>query len=93
MHPIARAKVRFILRTSCVHGRPKANLTQPPAGVARRDSDSRWDFTYLGMQVTRSELMALLRTSLFTRIVPTMKEIGLWGPRIRRRLLIHHCWR
>jgi hypothetical protein len=34
--------------------------------------------------VTRSELMAIFRTSLFTRIVPTMKEIGLWGPRIRR---------
>jgi hypothetical protein len=34
--------------------------------------------------VSRSELMAIFRTSLFTRIVPTMKEIGLWGPRIRR---------
>src|SRR5215510_1706057 len=34
--------------------------------------------------VERSELMAIFRTSLFTRIVPTMKEIGLWGPRIRR---------
>ena len=34
--------------------------------------------------MTRSELMAIFRTSLFTRIVPTMKEIGLWGPRIRR---------
>src|SRR5206468_12235387 len=34
--------------------------------------------------VNRSELMAIFRTSLFTRIVPTMKEIGLWGPRIRR---------
>jgi hypothetical protein len=34
--------------------------------------------------VARSELMAVFRTSLFTRIVPTMKEIGLWGPRIRR---------
>ncbi len=32
----------------------------------------------------RSELMAIFRTSLFTRIVPTMKEIGLWGPRIQR---------
>jgi hypothetical protein len=34
--------------------------------------------------VARSELMAIFRTSLFTRIVPTMKEIGLWGPRIRK---------
>ena len=34
--------------------------------------------------MARSDLMATFRTSLFTRIVPTMKEIGLWGPRIRR---------
>jgi hypothetical protein len=46
---------------------------------------------YLGLptaacteHVKRSELMAIFRTSLFTRIVPTMKEIGLWGPRIRK---------
>jgi hypothetical protein len=32
----------------------------------------------------RSEFMRLYRTSLFTRIVPTMKEIGLWGPRIHK---------
>jgi hypothetical protein len=32
----------------------------------------------------RCELMGIFRTSLFTRIVPTMKEIGLWGPRIRK---------
>jgi hypothetical protein len=31
-----------------------------------------------------SDFMQLYRTSLFTRIVPTMKEIGLWGPRIRK---------
>jgi hypothetical protein len=34
--------------------------------------------------VDRSELMRIYRTSLFTRIVPTIKEIGLWGPRIRK---------
>ncbi|MDH4109414.1 MAG: diiron oxygenase [Gammaproteobacteria bacterium] len=28
--------------------------------------------------------MRLFRTRLFTRIVPMMKDIGLWGPRIRR---------
>jgi len=32
----------------------------------------------------RSEFMRMYRSSLFTRIVPTMKEIGLWGPRIRK---------
>ena len=32
----------------------------------------------------RSEFMRIYRTGLFTRIVPTMKEIGLWGPRIRK---------
>jgi P-aminobenzoate N-oxygenase AurF len=34
--------------------------------------------------VDRSEMMKIYRTSLFTRIVPTMKEIGLWGPRIQK---------
>jgi 1,2-phenylacetyl-CoA epoxidase catalytic subunit len=32
----------------------------------------------------RSELMRQFRSNLFSRIVPTIKEIGLWGPRIRR---------
>lgn len=31
----------------------------------------------------RSEMLRLYRTSLFTRIVPTIKEIGLWGPRVQ----------
>ena len=34
--------------------------------------------------VQGSERMRLFRTRLFTRIVPTIKDIGLWGPRIRR---------
>lgn len=32
----------------------------------------------------RSELMRAYRSSLFTRIVPTVKDIGLWGPRVTR---------
>ncbi len=31
-----------------------------------------------------SELMLQFRSALFSRIVPTIKEIGLWGPKIRR---------
>jgi hypothetical protein len=34
--------------------------------------------------VNTSEMMQIFRTSLFTRIVPTMKDIGLFGPRIRK---------
>jgi len=34
--------------------------------------------------VDRSEMMRVYRTSLFTRIVPTIKEIGLWGPRVQK---------
>jgi hypothetical protein len=34
--------------------------------------------------VQNSELMRSYRSALFTRIVPTIKEIGLWGPRIRK---------
>jgi hypothetical protein len=33
--------------------------------------------------VQRSELMRSFRSALFSRIVPTIKDIGLWGPRIR----------
>jgi hypothetical protein len=37
------------------------------------------------VEFTRSsQLMQSYRTALFTRIVPTIKEIVLWGPRIRR---------
>jgi hypothetical protein len=31
-----------------------------------------------------SGLMTNFRSALFTRIVPTIKDIGLWGPRIRK---------
>src|SRR5262249_8083448 len=31
-----------------------------------------------------SEFMRLYRTMLFTRIVPTIKDIGLWGPRVQK---------
>jgi len=34
--------------------------------------------------VKSSDRMKLFRTRLFTRIVPTIKDIGLWGPRIRK---------
>ena len=34
--------------------------------------------------VDNSEMMRIYRTSLFTRIVPTIRDIGLWGPRIRK---------
>ncbi len=32
----------------------------------------------------QSGLMTNFRSALFTRIVPTIKDIGLWGPRIRK---------
>jgi len=34
--------------------------------------------------VDGSDMMKMYRTSLFARIVPTIKEIGLWGPRIQK---------
>ena len=34
--------------------------------------------------VENSPYMAVFRTRLFSRIVPTVKDIGLWGPRIRK---------
>ena len=32
----------------------------------------------------RSEFMSQYRSALFSRIVPTIKDIGLWGPRVRK---------
>jgi hypothetical protein len=32
----------------------------------------------------QSDSMRQFRTRLFTRIVPTVKDIGLWGPRVRK---------
>src|SRR6476660_955201 len=34
--------------------------------------------------VDQSDTMKQFRRRLFTRIVPTVKDIGLWGPRVRR---------
>ncbi len=34
--------------------------------------------------VEHSESMKVFRSALFSRIVPTIKDIGLWGPRIRK---------
>jgi hypothetical protein len=34
--------------------------------------------------VDRSEFMKMYRSALFSRIVPTIKDIGLWGPRVRK---------
>ncbi|NJD32211.1 MAG: ferritin-like domain-containing protein [Gammaproteobacteria bacterium] len=34
--------------------------------------------------VDNSELMKIYRAALFSRIVPTIKDIGLWGPRVRK---------
>ncbi len=34
--------------------------------------------------VDSSDEMRNFRSRLFSRIVPAMKEIGLWGPKIRR---------
>jgi hypothetical protein len=34
--------------------------------------------------VDHSEIMRVYRTSLFSRIVPTIRDIGLWGPRIQK---------
>ncbi len=34
--------------------------------------------------VDSSEMMKIYRAALFSRIVPTIKDIGLWGPRVRK---------
>src|SRR5262249_54764789 len=31
-----------------------------------------------------SETMQMFRSRLFTRIVPTVKDIGLWGPKVQQ---------
>jgi hypothetical protein len=48
-----------------------------------------WDTLDLPVQqcldaATQSDSMRQFRTRLFTRIVPTVKDIGLWGPRVRK---------
>jgi hypothetical protein len=34
--------------------------------------------------IDNSEMMRAFRSNLFSRIVPTVKDIALWGPKIRR---------
>lgn len=40
------------------------------------DDAARW--------VSESEIQRAFRSLLFTRIVPTLKDIGLWGPKLRQ---------
>src|SRR5438477_978061 len=52
-------------------------------------SEEVWDTLGLPVEecvayVERSEMMRQFRSTLFSRIVPTIKDIGLWGPKIRR---------
>jgi hypothetical protein len=34
--------------------------------------------------VDQSQILRAYRSNLFARIVPTIRDIGLWGPRIRK---------
>jgi len=57
-----------------------------------RDRFNQWEvWECLGLPakecadvVMKSDMMAQFRTRLFSRIVPTVKDIGLWGPRIQK---------
>jgi hypothetical protein len=51
--------------------------------------DEVWEALGLPVQeckewVDQSDLMKVYRAALFSRIVPTIKDIGLWGPRVRK---------
>jgi len=51
--------------------------------------DEVWETLGLPVDVCKahvdaSDLMKMYRSSLFMRIVPTIKDIGLWGPRIQK---------
>ncbi|MFJ3504500.1 ferritin-like domain-containing protein [Streptomyces sp. NPDC090135] len=47
-------------------------------GVARREAEELTE---------RSEFLRLFRKLLFSRIVPCVKDIGLWGPRLQKAYL------
>ena len=67
---------------------------KPDVGLAKvvssRSGVVQSIFVEDGQQVQAGERLALLRMpdaadrSLFARIVPTIRDIGLWGPRIRK---------
>ena len=52
-------------------------------------ADEVWETLGLPVEACKryvdgSDMMRLYRSNLFTRIVPTIKDIGLWGPRVRK---------
>ena len=57
-----------------------------------RDRFNQWDvWERLGLPAKEcievlmaSDAMKQFRTRIFSRIVPTVKDIGLWGPRVRK---------
>ena len=68
----------FAVEACYLHARP---LPRPRRCGRRSACRSRSACRY----VRRSRsFMRMYRTALFTRIVPTIKDIGLWGPRIRK---------
>ena len=62
------------------------------ACLLMRDRFNQWEvWDRLGFpadecveEVMKSESMQVFRSRIFSRIVPTVKDIGLWGPRVQR---------
>jgi hypothetical protein len=57
----------------------------------RERFDAREVWEYLGMPVEKcteaamiSENQRIFRANLFSRIVPTVRDIGLWGPKVKK---------
>jgi 1,2-phenylacetyl-CoA epoxidase catalytic subunit len=42
-----------------------------------------FDYDEVSKYVEKSEMMQVFRQGLFSRIVPTIKDIGLWGPKVQ----------
>jgi hypothetical protein len=49
-------------------------------------SNLGFDTAEVKTYVEKSEMMQVFRQGLFSRIVPTIKDIGLWGPKV------HECF-
>ena len=62
-------------------GLPSAARPLPGRGSV---GDARAPRGRVAAHVDDSDLMRAYRSALFSRVVPTIREIGLWGPRIRK---------
>src|SRR5581483_2292563 len=85
--PLGRAINAYVMQDEARHvafGRLALRDYYPHLGEQERDEREQFVVEACVDYVLHSPFMKQFQNMLFTRIVPTLKDIGLWGPRIQQ---------